>query len=152
MLTRRRFTRTVLGLITLASGRPSGANPAGGLEGPLTRDTFRALEGQEVSLLLPNRPATPLLLRVEDAARADGSQFTVVFQGSPELKLAEGTYRITHATAGTTDVYLRPKGRDDRYSYFEAPFNVPPDKAGVIDTAPGRQLRRFERPLYEPQR
>ena len=162
MLTRRRFTYTLMGLALLGSGRSTRASAADAnvtakgvsLEGPLSRDVFRALVGQEFSLLLTNRPATLVLLRVDDdSARPDSGQFIVVFRGASDLKVVnvlEGTYRITHATAGTTELYLRPKGGDDRYVYFEAPFNVPPDNAG--SPPPVRQPRRFERPLYEPRR
>ena len=157
MLTRRRFTYALMSLVAAAS-RSSGANAADpkataqgvSLEGALSRDVFRALVGQEFSLLLANRAATLVLLRVDDAARPDGSQFSVVFQGPPDLKVLEGTYGVTHVTAGTTLLYLRPTGRDGRYNYYEAPFNVPPDSAPA--TPPTRQPRRFERPLYEPRR
>ena len=159
MLSRRRFTSTLTGFVLLGLSRSTGANPADSkvasdgvsLEGPLSRDVFRALVREEFSVLLANRTATLVLLRVDDGARPDDRQFSVVFQGSLDLKLAEGTYRVTHATAGTTLLYLRPKGHDDRYSYYEAPFNLVPENAGV-SPPPGRQLRRFERPLYEPRR
>jgi hypothetical protein len=159
MLTRRRFTYTLMGLAMLASGRSTRANAADpnalngvSLEGPLSRDVFRALVLQEFSLLLTNRPATLVLLSVhDDAARPDSGQFIVVFQGPPDLVLQDGTYRVTHATAGTTLLYLRPKKRDDRFSYFEAPFNVLPENANVPGPPPGRSLRRFEQPLYTPR-
>jgi hypothetical protein len=158
VLTRRRFTCALIGLVA-AAFRSTGANAADpkpgsqgvSLEGALSRDVFRALVGQEFSLLLANRAATLVLVRVdEDAARPDGTQFNVVFQGAADLKVLEGTYGVTHATAGTTLLYLRPTGRDGRYTYYEAPFNVPPDTAPA--TAPTRQPRRYERPLYEPRR
>jgi hypothetical protein len=160
MLTRRRFTYTLMGLVMLGSSRSTGADPANpsaasdgvSLEGPLSRDVFRKLVRQEFSVLLANRPATLVLLRVEDdPARPGGNQFIVVFQGSPDLKLTEGTYRITHVTAGTTLLYLRPQGRDDRYSYYEAPFNLLPENAGAMPPPPIRAPRRFEQPLYTPR-
>ena len=159
MFTRRRFTYTLMGLVMLGSSRLTGPNPADpnvtadgvSLEGLLSRDVFRVHIREEFSLLLANRAATLALLRVDDGARPGDRQFSVVFQGSLDLKLAEGTYRVTHATAGTTLLYLRPKGHDDRYSYYEAPFNLVPENAGVSPPQ-GRQLRRFERPLYEPRR
>lgn len=160
MLTRRQCTYTLMGLAMLGSGRSTRANAADpnvttngvSLEGPLSRDVFRALVRQEFSVLLVNRPATLVLLRVDDdAARPDGRQFIVVFQGSPDLKLAEGTYRVSHVTAGTTLLYLRPKGRDDRYSYYEAPFNLLPENADGTAPPPARPLRRFEQPLYTPR-
>ena len=159
MLTRRRFTFTLMGLALLGSGRSTRANAADpnvtangvSLEGPLSRDVFRALVGQEFSLLLTNRPAALVLLSVDDdAARPDSGQFILVFQGPPDLVLTDGTYRITHATAGTTLLYLRPKKREGRFSYFEAPFNVLPENANV-PPPPGRALRRFEQPLYTPR-
>jgi uncharacterized protein DUF6916 len=161
MLTRRRFTYTLMGLVTITPRRSGAASPADpnvaapgvSLEGPLNREVFRALVREEFSLLLANRPATTLrLLRVEDdAARPGGGQFMVVFQGAPELNLAEGSYRVAHATAGTALLYLRPRGRDDRYSYYEAPFNLLPENAPVT-APPVRERRRLERPLYTPGR
>ena len=148
MLTRRQLTYMLMGLVVLASTRSTGANPgdqnvtsAGvSLEGPLSRDVFRALVGEKFSLLLDNRAATLVLLKVEDAARPDDHQFV------------SGTYRVAHAIAGTTLIYLRPRGRDDRYNYYEAPFNLLPENAPVTGPPPVRQPRRFERPLYEPRR
>jgi uncharacterized protein DUF6916 len=158
-MTRRRFTSMAVALVTLAPPRSWGTSAAdpkvtpdrGSLEGPLSRDVLRALVGQELSLLLPNRPATLVLLRVEDAARPDGGQFSVVFQGAPDLELLDGTYRVTHMTAGTTDLHLRPKGRDDRFTYYEAAFNLLPENA-VTGPPPIRQRRKLEQPLYTPGR
>jgi uncharacterized protein DUF6916 len=160
MLTRRQLTYTLMGLAMLGSGRSTRANAADpnvtansvSLEGPLSRDVFRALVGQEFSLLLIHRPTTLVLLRVDDDdARPGGGQFVVVFQGAPELVLKDGTYRVTHTTAGTTLLYLRPKKSDDRFSYYEAGFNLLPENAGVTDPPPARSLRRLERPLYTPR-
>ena len=160
MLTRRRFACTLMGFVILGSARSTlaiAADPtvsSGGvsLEGPLSRDVFRALVREEFSLLLVNRPATLVLLRVDDdAARPGSGQFLVVFQGSRHLQLAEGTYRVTHATAGTTLLYLRPNGRDDRQSYYEATFNVLPENAPVMEPPPARERLRFQRPLYTPR-
>jgi hypothetical protein len=158
-LTRRRFAAMAVALVTLAAPRSWGATADDpkvtpdreSLEGPLNGDVFRALVGQEFSLLLANRAATLVLLRVDDAARPDSGQFSVVFEGAPDLKLLDGTYRVAHVTAGTTDLYLRPKGRDDRHTYYEATFNLLPANA-VTPTPPGREPRRYERPLYEPRR
>ena len=140
MLTRRQLTYILMSLVVLASTRSTGANPgdphvtSGGvsLEGPLSRDVFRALVGEKFSLLLDNRAATLVLLKVEDAARPDDHQFIVVFQGPRELNLLDGTYRVAHATAGTTLIYLRPRGRDDRYNYYEAPGSSPSSSGPAI--------------------
>lgn len=121
------------------------------LEGPLSRDVFRALVREEFSVLLTNRAATLVLVRVDDVGAApDGRQFVVVFEGGPDLRLGEGTYRVTHATAGTTDLYLRPKAPANGHTYYEAPFSLLPP--GVEAPVPARSLKRYERPLYEPPR
>jgi hypothetical protein len=156
MLTRRRFGFILTGLVVLrargSSAQNSGGTSAAGavsLEGPLSRDVFRALVGQEFSVLLVNRTATLTLARVdEDPKRPDGGQFTVTFRGAPNLVLRDGTYRVTHATAGTTGLYLRPRASNDQYSYYEAAFNLLP--ANAATPAPVREMRKFERPLYEP--
>ena len=155
MLTRRRFTCTLAGLVLLGGAGSAGANPAdpkaGSLEGPLSRDVFRGLVREEFSVLLANSAATLVLVRVDDDPRSpDGRQFVVVFEGSADLKLGEGTYRVTHATAGTTDLYLRPRPPASGHSYYEAPFNLLPPNVEI--PAPARSLKRYERPLYEPPR
>jgi len=133
MLTRRQFAYTLTGLIVLGSSRSTGAIAAdprvtsGGvsLNGPLSRDVFRALVREPFSVSLDNRAAKLLLLRVDDdAAHPNSEQFTLGFQGPRDLSLLDGTYRVTHVTAGTTLLYLQPTVRDARYSYYEAPFNL----------------------------
>jgi uncharacterized protein DUF6916 len=155
LLTRRRFGFILAGLVVLRARRSSaqasrGSKGAGSvsLEGPLSQDVFRALVGEEFSLLV-NRPAALTLTRVDDdPKRPDGGQFTVTFRGAPDLVLGEGTYRVTHATAGTTELHLRPRASKDQYTYYEAAFNLLPPNAAA--PAPVREMRRFERPLYEP--
>lgn len=157
MLTRRRFACTLAGLVWVAAAGSSGAAPGDpkaadrvSLEGALSRDVFRALVHEEFSVMVANRAAATLILvRVDDdPKRPDGGQFTVTFRAAPDLVLGAGTYRITHATAGTTDLYLRPVASNDRDTYYEAAFSLVPPNAAT--PPPVRQLRRFERPLYEP--
>lgn len=160
MLARRQLTYILMGLAIFGAVRstdatpadPKGASGAVSLEEPVTRDVFRALVREPFSLLLDNRAATLILLRVDDHVADPGIiQFTVVFQGPGDLRLSDGTYRVTHATAGTTMLYLRPKGRDDRYTYYEAPFSLLSENALVTEPPPVRDLRRFEQPLYTPR-
>lgn len=129
MLDRRRFVYTLAGLIAFGSDRWTAATAAtaGGvsLEGPLTREVFLALLKEPFSLLLDRRAAELFLLRIDDDDDRPGSeQFTVVFQAPRELLLLDGTYRISHVTAGTTYVFLQPAGHDDRSSYCKASFNL----------------------------
>lgn len=143
MLDRRRFTYTLVGIIAFGSGQWTSATAAGparvSLEGPLSREVFRALEREPFSLLLANRVEGLFLLSVDDDDGDPGSdQFTLRFQGPRELILLDGVYRITHITAGTTEVFLQPSGRDQRYSYYHASFNLlhtgvplaPPERQG----------------------
>jgi hypothetical protein len=93
--------------------------------------------------LLDNRAAELFLLRIDDNdARPDSEQFTVVFQAPRELILLDGTYRITHITAGTTDVFLQPAGHDDRSNYYKATFNLLREGAGVRVPPPQRDRGR----------
>lgn len=129
MLDRRQFAYTLMGVIAFGSGQWTAAiaaRPAGvSLEGPLTREVFLALEKEPFSLLLDNRVAGIFLLSVEDnEGGPDSDQFTLVFQGPRELVLLDGVYRITHVTAGTTDVFLQPAWHDRRYNYYHASFNL----------------------------
>lgn len=154
-----RFAAILAGLVLLAGAVSSAANPEApkpgstglSLEGPLSRDVFRALVREEFSVLLSNQAATLVLVRVDDVPpSADGRQFVVIFEGSPDLKLGEGLYRLTHARAGTTDLYLRPTPSAGGHSYYEAPFSLLPPNVEI--PAPARSLKRYERPLYEPRR
>ena len=142
MLTRRRFTYTLTGLVVLGSHRSTcvmaaddeSKVPAAGvsMDGPPSRDTFRSLVNQEFSLLLDNRAASLSLVRVEDdVARGDGEQFTVTFRGPSGLVLQEGVYRLAHTTAGTTELFLQPAGNDPRYNYYKASFNRTRDRIPV---------------------
>jgi hypothetical protein len=136
MLTRRRFASTVISLIAFGSGRWATASAAQSnrvsLDGPLTREVFLALLKDPFSLLLDNRAAEVVLVRVEDdGVRADSEQFTLLFEGPSDLLLLDGTYRIAHRTAGTTDVFLQPAGGDARHRYYKAQFNLLKENAGV---------------------
>jgi hypothetical protein len=136
MLDRRRFVYTLAGVIAFGSGRWTAATAAtaGGvsLEGPLTREMFLALLKEPFSLWLDQHAADLVLLRIDDDSDHPGSdQFTVVFQAPRELLLLDGTYRISHVTAGTTDVFLQPAGHDDRSNYCKASFNLLRKGAGV---------------------
>ena len=145
MLDRRRFAYTLMSLIAFGSGRWTAATAATSadvsLDGPLSRDVFLALVKEPFSLLLDNREAGLFLLKVDDdGLNPDSDQFTVVFLGSRELVLLDGVYRISHITAGTTDVFLQPAGHDDRYNYYKASFNLLRERAGV-PVAPPERLR-----------
>ena len=136
MLDRRRFVYTLASLIALGSGRWTAATAAtaGGasLEGPLTREVFLALLKEPFSLLLDNRTEELFLLRIDDNdARGGSEQFTLVFQASREPIVLDGTYRVSHVTAGTTPVFLQPAGHDDRSNYYQASFNLLRKGAGV---------------------
>ena len=86
---------------------------------------FLALVKEPFSLLLDNRAAGLFLLKIDDDhALADSEQFTVVFQASRKLIVREGTYVISHLTAGTTHMFVQPGGHDGRYNYYKAPFNL----------------------------
>ena len=147
MLDRRRFGYTLMSLIAFGSGRwtaaPAAAAGGVSLQGPLTRGVFLALLKERFSLLLDNRAAELFLLRVDDDAAHSGSdQFTVVFQGPRDLALLDGVYRITHSTAGTTEVFLQPAGHDDRSTYYKAPFNLLRPRARVPTAPPQRDRGR----------
>ena len=135
-LDRRRFVSTLAGFMAFGAGRWTSATAAttGGvsLEGPLTREVFLALLKEPFSLWLDHRAADLVLLRIDDDGdRPASEQFTVVFQTPRELPLLDGTYRISHVTAGTTQVFLQPAGHDDRSGYRKASFNLLRTGAGV---------------------
>ena len=141
MLNRRRFVYTLGGFIVLGAGQWRAATAAGvSLEGPQSWEVWAALVKDTFSLLLDNRSEELFLLRVDDNGAKPGSeQFTVTFTARRELILLDGTYRIAHATAGTTEVFLQPVGNDQSYNYYRASFNILRDPAGV--QAPPRRDR-----------
>jgi hypothetical protein len=146
MLDRRRFVYTLLGLIAFGAGRwtATAAVAAGAsLEGPLSREVFLALLKEPFSLLLDNRASELILLRIDDDSHGPGSeQFTVVFQAPRKLVLLDGTYLISHITAGTTHVFLQPAGHDNRSNYYKATFNLLREGAGLQVPPPKRDRGR----------
>ena len=147
MLDRRRFVYTLMSLIAFGSGRWTAATAAAvaraSLEGPLSREVFLALLKEPFSLLLNNRAAGLFLLRVDDdGPHPDSDQFTLVFLGRRDLVLLDGVYRISHVTAGTTDVFLQPSGHDDRYNYYQASFNLLRERPGAPAAPPEPARRR----------
>jgi hypothetical protein len=128
MLDRRQFVRTVAAAVALAPGW-GGATAATGTGVSLTgvpgREVFRALRLQPFTLWLDSRAEGLFLVRVDDDdSDAHCEQFTVVFLGPLRLALSEGVYRVSHATAGTTHLFLQAAGTDHRYSYHKATFNL----------------------------
>ena len=93
---------------------------------------FLALLEEPFRLLLDHRAAELFLLRIDDNdARPHSEQFTVVFQAPRELIALDGTYLISHITAGTTHVFLQTAGRGDRSNYYKAAFNLLRKGAGA---------------------
>lgn len=133
MLKRRQFLTGLISLGILGAGeraKADAAEPRGmsgkvSLQGTLSKDVFLALVLERFSVLVADRNVTIVLLKVDDDdVHSQTEQFTVLFRGARDLNLGEGTYTITHRTAGTTRLFLQPAGHDGHYSYDKALFNL----------------------------
>jgi hypothetical protein len=132
MLNRR---QVVSGLVSLAALGPRGwgANAAPPprkprrvtLQGELSKAVFVALL-QDVFTISADHGRIPIqLIQVNDGPpSAVAEQFTLLFRGPRHLGLAEGTYVVTHHTAGSTMLFLQPIGSDHGHLYYDAVFNL----------------------------
>jgi hypothetical protein len=128
------FVRWNVGTATAAAGRT--------LEGPLTREVFVGLVKEPFTLSLEGgRSAELVLLRIDDDPDAPiGTQFTVVFQTDRDVTPVDGTFRLSHGSAGTTALFLQPGEHHDHTWCYRAPFNLLPSATNVQDRPARRVL------------
>ncbi|WP_033919721.1 DUF6916 family protein [Sphingomonas sp. 37zxx] len=73
-------------------------------------------------------PTAPVLTLIEaEPLRNHGvatrAPFALLFRSNHTPMLEQGQYRLTHAVAGTHDIFLVPVGRNDGGILYEAIFN-----------------------------
>lgn len=130
MLNRRRFVYGMFSVGALGSGflgRANATQQTGlpSLQGRLSRDIFLALRQQTFTAVVDHRRVRFVLMTVNDDGSGPGrEQFTAVFQAPRDLRLKEGVYLISHATAGRVPLYVQEAGGDDHFRYYKAPFNL----------------------------
>lgn len=130
MLNRRRFVYGMVSVGVLGPSFLGSANAAQraslpSLRGPLSRDVFLALRQQTFTTVIDDRRVPLVLAEVSDDGCCPGrEQFTVLFRGPRDLRLKDGTYVLSHPTAGSVPLYVQAAGTDDRSGYIKAPFNL----------------------------
>jgi hypothetical protein len=95
------------------------------LQGDLSKAVFVALL-QDVFTISADHGRIPIqLIQVKDGpSSAVAEQFTLLFRGPRHLGCAEGTYVVTHHSAGSTLLFLQPVGYDHGHIYYDAVFNL----------------------------
>jgi len=132
MLNRR---QVVGGLVSLAVLGPRSwtadaarSRPTSGrvtLEGKLSKAVFLALLGDTFTVSSGNDTVSIQLIQIDDGLfSVVAEQFSLVFRGPDDPALPEGSYTVSHRMAGSTTLFLQLSGYDNRYSYYEAPFNL----------------------------
>jgi hypothetical protein len=54
---------------------------------------------------------------------AERQPFALTFRGSPQLRLRQGRYKLSHAQLGEMEIFLVQIAADQTSSRFEAVFN-----------------------------
>lgn len=97
----------------------------------LTCDDFIDVVGQGFDVDIAE--GAPLTLHLVSATESDEpggtgpqgqvrKQFSLVFSGSPDRLLPQGTYRLNHPRLGQIDLFLVPLGPDTEGMQYEAAF------------------------------
>jgi hypothetical protein len=92
----------------------------------VTPAEFEAATDQEFELITGTGGIALRLVAVERKGNGHAARpepFTVRFQGMPELRLPEASYRLQNVTLGPMEIFLVQVGADAAGSYFEAVFN-----------------------------
>lgn len=97
----------------------------GTLQGQLSKAVFVDLLGETFTVSGGSDVISIQLIQIDDGLpSAATEQFSLVFRGPHDPALPEGPYTVSHRTAGSTTLFLQLSGSDNRYSYYEAPFNL----------------------------
>ena len=107
------------------------AQQALSLEGELSKELFTALKNETFKVYGGEGLVEVTVLQLIDIrdsehnnASSQIDQFSVVFRGANEVRLAKGVYFFEHASAGKSRLFIEPVGSDAQGSYFEADFNL----------------------------
>jgi hypothetical protein len=97
----------------------------------LTYDHFAQRRGQRFEVAVAEGPALDLELieatqgGLPGGRGPDGQermQFSVIFRGTAEPVLPQGTYQLTHAQLGELELFIVPIGADAEGVRYEAAF------------------------------
>jgi hypothetical protein len=92
--------------------------------GELRREHFEPLEGERFVFeqdVFEKVAATLHAAAPLEEARDGDRSFRLVFEAEPGKRLAQGSYRVTHAAIGTVVMFVSPNDAEGRVS--EAVFN-----------------------------
>ena len=94
----------------------------------LTIETFEPLVGSTFWVEFPNGAKVELRLQraakvmESEAARLDRHPFSLFFVGPKSYLLQQHTYRVSHETLGTLEIFLVPVGTHGETYEYEAVF------------------------------
>ena len=92
----------------------------------LSIDTFSPLVGQLFEVGEPGRAQALELVSATAASRASVTArtgFSLIFRGTAQSLLPQGTYPVAHAAIGSLPVFIVPVGLDAQGMQYEAIFN-----------------------------
>jgi hypothetical protein len=131
MLNRRQLVSGLAGLAVLGSGgwpaiaAAARRKPRVSIEGKLSKAVFVALLGDTFVTSIRGQAVSLQLAQVDEGPASPGTeQFTLVFRGPYDPVLEDDAYAVSHATAGSTVIFLTLTGHDAKNIYYEAPFNL----------------------------
>ena len=86
---------------------------------------FSALLGTSFSVTESSGSVSALILTEtqDQSARLGGENFSLLFRGSKNRLLAQGTYEFNHRRLGAFGLFIVPMRGDGRYAHYEAVFN-----------------------------
>jgi hypothetical protein len=132
MLNRRQVVGGLVSFAVLGS-RSWRANAAQAVRKPervtfhghqLSKAVFLALLGETFAVWIGNDSVSIQLIQIDDGLPSVvAEQFSLVFRGPSDPVLPEGSYTVSHHTAGSTTLFLQPSAHH-LHSYYEAPFNL----------------------------
>jgi len=99
------------------------------IDGALSYSMFASLVGENFTLTMSDRKNKYRVLLQLVAINSvflspENDQFYLVFQMVDSKARPNGVYRIQHATAGSTKLFLQPMGGDIPGNYCRANFNL----------------------------
>lgn len=140
---RRAFLRMLMGAVAVgAVGRAMSASQillpmspettiGPSLKGTLSNRLFSGLIGQAFTLVNLRNPKSKYRAHLQEVVELntvyispETDQFYLVFQIDDSRILSSGTYRVQHATAGRTQLFLQAVNSDTSGSYCRADFNL----------------------------
>ena len=91
----------------------------------LTHDTFAGLENEKFKIQGINGQQVELVLEElsEITTLPSHENFSILFRGSNEVFLTEGTYPFNHESTGPFDLFIVPIAQDANGFVYQSVFN-----------------------------